>query len=108
MPLRFAARFACSEATLTVPSGQSGWIKRGEGKVSGFPSGIWRYPTEIRFGVGAIAELPSAVKASGIKRPLVVTDNGLAANPMIADARARLDGAGLPNELFSQVRGNPV
>ncbi len=76
--------------------------------MSGFPSGIWRYPTEIRFGVGAIAELPSAVKASGIKRPLVVTDHGLAANPMIADARARLDGAGLPNELFSQVRGNPV
>lgn len=76
--------------------------------MSGFPSGVWRYPTEIRFGIGAIAELPSAVTASGIARPLVVTDHGLAVHAMITDARARLDAAGLPNALFSQVRGNPV
>jgi len=76
--------------------------------VSAFPSGVWRYPTEIRFGVGAIAELPSAVRAAGIARPLVVTDHGLAGHAMVADARARLDGAGLTTALFSQVRGNPV
>ena len=39
--------------------------ERGEDDVSVFPGGVWRYPTEIRFGVGAIAELPSAVKAAG-------------------------------------------
>lgn len=76
--------------------------------MSAFPSGVWKYPTEIRFGVGAIAELPSATKVAGMARPLVVTDHGLASHPMIADARARLDGAGLKSALFSQVRGNPV
>ena len=82
--------------------------ERGEDDVSVFPGGVWRYPTEIRFGVGAIAELPSAVKAAGIARPLVVTYNGLAGHAMIADARARLQAAGLPTALFSRVRGNPV
>lgn len=82
--------------------------ERGEDDVSVFPGGVWRYPTGIRFGVGEIAELPSAVKAAGIARPLVVTDNGLAGHAMIADARARLQAAGLPTALFSRVRGNPV
>lgn len=76
--------------------------------MGGFPTGVWRYPTEIRFGVGAISELPSAVGAAGIVRPLVVTDRGLAGHAMIADARARLDAAGLASALFMQVRGNPV
>jgi len=40
--------------------------------------GNWSYPTSIRFGVGRIAELAEACKASGIERPLLVTDPGLA------------------------------
>jgi len=76
--------------------------------MSGFPAGVWRYPTEIRFGVGAISELPSAVRAAGMIRPLLVTDRGLAGHAMIGDARDRLDAAGLASALFSQVRGNPV
>ena len=37
----------------------------------------WNYPTSIRFGVGRIAELPDALKAAGIVKPLLVTDPGV-------------------------------
>ena len=50
--------------------------------------GDWNYPTAIRFGAGRIAELADACTAAGFARPLLVTDRGLAANPMIADAVA--------------------
>ncbi len=50
----------------------------------------WRFPTEIRFGVGRIAELARACKRLGMTRPLLVTDPGLAALPMVADADAAI------------------
>ena len=43
------------------------------------------YPTAIKYGAGRIKELAEFCKANGIKRPLVVTDKGLAAMPMVAD-----------------------
>ena len=48
--------------------------------------GNWNYPTSIRFGAGRIAELPDACRALGMQRPLLVTDPGLAALPMIGSA----------------------
>jgi alcohol dehydrogenase class IV len=68
----------------------------------------WNYPTAVRFGVGRIAELPDAVKAAGIARPLLVTDPNLARLPMVADALSSLRAAGLASEVFSDVRPNPV
>jgi alcohol dehydrogenase class IV len=70
--------------------------------------GNWSYPTSIRFGAGRIRELPDAVKAVGLKRPLLVTDPGLAKLPMIADAMVALRKAGLEVALFSDVKPNPV
>ncbi|HEX8664570.1 MAG TPA: iron-containing alcohol dehydrogenase [Beijerinckiaceae bacterium] len=70
--------------------------------------GNWNYPTTVRFGAGRIAELPEAVKAAGIKRPLLVTDPRLAAMAMVKDAAAALEAAGLPCAVFSDVRPNPV
>ena len=57
--------------------------------------GNWNYPTSIRFGAGRIKELPDACKAAGLKRPLLVTDPGLARLPMIADAMTALRKAGI-------------
>ena len=38
----------------------------------------WNYPTTVRFGAGRISELPEALRAAGISRPMLVTDAGLA------------------------------
>ena len=38
----------------------------------------WSYPTAIRFGAGRISEIADACKVAGIKKPLLVTDRGLA------------------------------
>jgi alcohol dehydrogenase class IV len=70
--------------------------------------GTWNYPTSIRFGPGRIAELPDAVKAAGITRPLLVTDPRLAAMPMVKSSLAALEAAGIPCALFSEVRPNPI
>ena len=70
--------------------------------------GNWNYPTSIRFGAGRIKELADACKAVGFKRPLLVTDPGLARLPMIADAVNGLRRAGIDVGLFSEVRPNPV
>jgi alcohol dehydrogenase len=66
------------------------------------------YPTAIKYGAGRIRELAEFCKANGIVRPLVVTDKGLAAMPMVADIMADLKKAGLKAALFSDVRPNPV
>ncbi|MDJ0885570.1 MAG: iron-containing alcohol dehydrogenase [Desulfobacterales bacterium] len=71
-------------------------------------NGNWNYPTAIRFGAGRIRELPDACRELGVARPLLVTDPGLAALPMIAAAVARCRDAGLGCEVFSEVQGNPV
>src|SRR5262249_36739032 len=68
----------------------------------------WNYPTSVRLGAGRIAELPDAVRSAGIARPLLVTDPNLARQPMVADALASLCAAGLPAELFGDIRPNPV
>jgi alcohol dehydrogenase class IV len=68
----------------------------------------WNYPTSIRFGPGRIAELADACKVLGIKRPLLVTDPGLAAMPMLQSAVASCQAAGLSCELYSDVQANPV
>jgi alcohol dehydrogenase class IV len=70
--------------------------------------GNWNYPTAIRFGAGRVRELPNACKALGFKRPLLVTDPGLARLTMISDALAALHKAGLEVALFSDLRPNPI
>jgi alcohol dehydrogenase class IV len=71
------------------------------------PRGNWPTPTSIRFGVGRIAELPDACRVVGMRRPLLVTDQGLASLSIVRDAIAANERAGLPTGLFSGVRSNP-
>lgn len=68
----------------------------------------WSYPTSIRFGAGRISELAEACEAAGIKRPLLVTDKGLANLPITEDALNRLEDAGLGRAVFAQVDPNPT
>jgi alcohol dehydrogenase len=66
------------------------------------------FPTAIKFGAGRIGELAGHCEALGIRRPLFVTDPGLAAMPMTRDVVAALQRAGLGVAVFSDVRPNPV
>lgn len=68
----------------------------------------WSYPTEIRFGAGRITELAEACKSAGIKRPLFVTDPGVAALPIAKKALDVLEQAGLGANVFSDVQPNPT
>ena len=70
--------------------------------------GNWSYPTSIRFGVGRIPELAEACNSLSIKKPLLVTDPGLAGTAMVRDAIAANERAGVPTAIFSDLRGNPV
>ena len=71
-------------------------------------SANWTYPTAMRFGVGRISELPDACRASGIERPLMVTDAGLAQLPITDETLSVLKDAGMNPGLFSDVKPNPV
>ncbi len=57
--------------------------------------GDWLFPTETRFGAGRIAELPGILDLLGSKRPLIVTDRGLAAT-------------GIPQRVSSLARGSTI
>ena len=72
------------------------------------PIGNWSFPAPIRFGTGRISELPRACLELGIRRPLLVTDPGLAGLPLVSDAVASCTQAGLACAVFSEVRPNPV
>jgi alcohol dehydrogenase len=72
------------------------------------PNRNFNYPTAIKFGAGRITELADHCRASGIARPLFVTDPGLAAMPMVRTIVDDLRRAGLGVAVFSDVRPNPV
>jgi len=70
--------------------------------------GNWNYPTRVRFGAGRISEMADACRQVGIKKPLLVTDRGLAGLKMVKDLLAANEAAGIPTGLYSDVQPNPV
>ncbi len=68
----------------------------------------WNYPTAVRFGAGRIKELPEALKAAGISRPLLVTDQGLTHLPITQEVLSILRQHGYEVSVFAEVRPNPV
>ncbi len=70
-------------------------------------TGNWSYPTTMKFGAGRIKELPAACAQAGIKRPLLVTDKGLAGLPVTQSTLDIMDSAGLGRAMFSEVDPNP-
>ncbi len=68
----------------------------------------WSYPTTVRFGPGRITELAVSCRAAGIARPLLVTDRGLSALPMISQATELCRAAGLRTAVFDGIQPNPV
>ena len=68
----------------------------------------WSYPTSIRFGAGRIRELPDACRAAGMRKPLLVTDRGLAELSIVRESLAALKQAKLGGEFFADVDSNPT
>ena len=64
------------------------------------------FPTTIHFGAGARRLVADHLKAAGIRRPLVVTDRGIAALPLLPAFVADLPG--LEAGVYSDISGNPV
>jgi alcohol dehydrogenase class IV len=71
-------------------------------------AGAWNFPTRVLTGPGRIKDLGEVCRAQGIARPLLVTDKGLAASPIIARVVNLLAEAGLSATLFSDVKSNPT
>lgn len=67
----------------------------------------WSYPTAIRFGAGRINEIGEACAAAGMKRPLLVTDKGLARLDITKKVLSLMESAGLGSAMFSEVDPNP-
>src|SRR5258706_1487143 len=64
------------------------------------------FPTAITFGPGARREVAAHLKNQGVKRPLIVTDKGLASLPILKEFTSSL--VGLAASTYSGVFGNPV
>ena len=71
-------------------------------------SANWNYPTNIKAGAGRIGELADLCKSLGMKAPLLITDPGLAALPMLQDVVEYLNTSGLRCGLFSDIQANPT
>jgi alcohol dehydrogenase class IV len=63
------------------------------------------FPTDIRFGAGARREVAGYLRERGVRRPLIVTDKGLAGLPVLRDFTALLEG--LDAKVYGGVAGNP-
>jgi alcohol dehydrogenase len=59
------------------------------------------------FGAGSIERLPAIIDAIGAEAVVVVTDQALAATPVVAMVTALLAGAAMPARVFSGVHPNP-
>ncbi|CAB3899606.1 MULTISPECIES: iron-containing alcohol dehydrogenase [Achromobacter] len=68
----------------------------------------WNYPTAIKVGPGRIKELPACCRELGMSRPLLVTDPGLAALPMVRDAVGMCHDDGVDCAVFHDIKGNPT
>ncbi len=70
--------------------------------------GNWNYPTTIRMGCGRLNELPFVCKSLGIRKPLLVTDAGLAGMAFVERAIELIKAEGMSVSLFSDVKPNPT
>ena len=67
----------------------------------------WSYPTAIRFGAGRIIEIAEACAGAGIRKPLLVTDRGLASMEITLKTLVLLRSTGRHCAMFADVDPNP-
>lgn len=70
-------------------------------------SANWSYPTLVKMGAGRIKELADHCKSLGMKKPLLITDRGLAPMAITQNALDILEAGGLGRAIFADVDPNP-
>jgi alcohol dehydrogenase class IV len=68
----------------------------------------FNFPTTIRFGAGAIKELPGHLLANGLSRPLLVTDQMVSGLGFFKNIKDSLSAKSISVEVFSDIHKNPV
>jgi len=68
----------------------------------------YNFPTTIRFGAGAIKELPDHLIANGLSKPLLVTDPMVSGLDFFTAIKNSLVAKSLSVEVFSDIHKNPV
>ncbi len=68
----------------------------------------YNFPTTIRFGAGAVKELPEHLVAAGLSRPLLVTDPVVAQLDFFQEIKKSLGVRSISVEVFSDIHKNPV
>ena len=68
----------------------------------------YNFPTTIRFGAGAIKELPAYLQKNGLKRPMIVTDPTIASLPFFKAIVTDLQVHNISVEVFNDIHKNPV
>mgnify|MGYP003969597167 CR=1 FL=1 len=71
-------------------------------------SANWNYPTNVKVGAGRINELSDLCKGLGMQAPLMITDPGLAALPMLKKIVDDVNASGLRCGFFSGIQANPT
>jgi alcohol dehydrogenase class IV len=66
------------------------------------------FPTAITFGAGARKKVGPHLTAVGVKRPLIVTDKGVAGLPLMAEFVRDLEASSFQPHVFGGVFGNPT
>ncbi len=64
--------------------------------------------TRLAYGPGCVERVGELTREEGIKRPLLVTDAGIAAAGHLDHVRRSLEAAGIEPVLFDKVRENPT
>ena len=68
----------------------------------------YNFPAIIRFGAGAVNELPDHLLANGFKRPLLVTDPMVAELDFFKTIKQELAAKSISAEVFADIHKNPV
>jgi len=68
----------------------------------------YNFPTTIRFGAGAVKELPGYLATNGLARPLIVTDPNVAQLDFFKKIKKELESKSISVEVFSDIHKNPV
>jgi alcohol dehydrogenase class IV len=71
-------------------------------------SANWNYPTNVKVGAGRVKELAGLCRTLGMQSPLLITDPGISALPMLQRVIDDVKASGLQCGLFSAIKANPT